>query len=255
MTSFPITKPTKDDGGRLDGLAVDRHADVPLGVQLAWSLRARIGSGELAPGQRLPGLRELAEAAAINVNTARTVYQRLEAEGLIDSHQGSGTFVARGPRTASAAGVIAAEAARAARNAGIDPREVSAALYVADTRAEKPREQAAERRRALRTQISALERTLGEMEASHPGLAPPPATAAAGNGPTLPSADELEHVRATLVRRLATLQAAIDTPADADDGQKPPPRKTRSRSVAKSAKRTAASRRGPGRPRAAPGTV
>ena len=45
------------------------------------------------PGQRLPGLRELAEATGVNANTVRAVYQRLEQDGLITSLQGSGTFV------------------------------------------------------------------------------------------------------------------------------------------------------------------
>ena len=50
-------------------------------------------SGWESPGDRLPGLRDVAEATGVNVNTVRTVYQRLEREGLIDSQQGSGTFV------------------------------------------------------------------------------------------------------------------------------------------------------------------
>ncbi len=89
------------------------------------------------PGQRLPGLRELAEMLGINANTARAVYQRLEQEGLIDSRQGTGTFVARIAQEPSAVGQIAADAAQEARRTGVDPREVAAALYVA---AEPPAE-------------------------------------------------------------------------------------------------------------------
>ena len=66
----------------------------------------------------------------INANTARTVYQRLEQEGLIDSRQGTGTFVASVAQEPSAVGQIAADAARQARRTGVDPREVAAALYV-----------------------------------------------------------------------------------------------------------------------------
>src|SRR5271167_3531325 len=89
-----------------DGLAIDRAAEVPIGVQLAWFLRSRIGGGGFKPGQQLPGLREAAEAAGVNVNTVRTVYQRLEREGLIDSQQGSGTFVGSTPRRPSNAATI-----------------------------------------------------------------------------------------------------------------------------------------------------
>src|SRR5665213_1308702 len=78
-------------------VAIDRDAEVPIGVQLAWALRTRIRDGRFKPSQRLPGLRDLAEAIGVNVNTVRAVYQRLEHEGLIDSQQGSGTFVASTP--------------------------------------------------------------------------------------------------------------------------------------------------------------
>jgi DNA-binding transcriptional regulator YhcF (GntR family) len=192
------------------GIAIDRRADVPIGVQLAWALRTRIGDGRFAPGQRLPGLREVAEEIGVNVNTVRTVYQRLEQEGLIDSQQGSGTFVGPTPRQPSAVGTIAANAAREAHETGVDPREVAAALYVSRESSPHAGDEAVERRRLLRTQIAALERALGEIEAEHPGVAPAAAPTRAGIGPTLLGAEELEQVRTLLVRRLSTVQAAID---------------------------------------------
>ncbi len=192
------------------GIAIDRRADVPIGVQLAWALRTRIGDGRFAPGQRLPGLREVAEEIGVNVNTVRTVYQRLEQEGLIDSQQGSGTFVGPTPRRPSAVGAIAANAAREAHATGVDPREVAAALYVSPESPPRPDDEALERRRLLRTQIAALERALGEIEAEHPGVAPVVKQSRLGNGPALLDAEELELVRTLLVRRLSTVQAAID---------------------------------------------
>ena len=71
-----------------------RDDDVPVGVQLAWRLRALIVSGRLLAGERLPGVRELAVGAGVNVNTARAIYRRLEQEGLAISRHGLGTFVA-----------------------------------------------------------------------------------------------------------------------------------------------------------------
>jgi DNA-binding transcriptional MocR family regulator len=56
-----------------------------------------VRDGKLGVGDRLPSVRELAEAAAVNVNTARAVYARLESEGLVRSEQGRGTFVAGEP--------------------------------------------------------------------------------------------------------------------------------------------------------------
>ena len=80
-------------GGGLD-LRIDRDADIPLGAQLAGRIRAAVESGRLGPGDRLPSVRELAEAAGVNVNTARAVYSRLESEGVARSEHGRGTFVA-----------------------------------------------------------------------------------------------------------------------------------------------------------------
>jgi DNA-binding transcriptional regulator YhcF (GntR family) len=222
---------------RLDefAAAIDRDADVPIGLQLGWALSARIYDGELRPGQRLPGLRELAQASGLNVNTVRAVYQRLEQRGLIESQQGSGTFVASTFRRPSAVGTIAADAAREAEAIGVDPREVAAALYVAMPRdapsgpgtptadpagadagdANGETGGAVARRRALRAQIAALERAIGAIEAEHPGVAPRPTATRRGPGPTLLSAEELEQVRSTLVRRLAQVQSAIDERAAA----------------------------------------
>jgi DNA-binding transcriptional regulator YhcF (GntR family) len=193
-------------------IAVDRNAEIPIGIQLAWALRTRIREGALTPGARLPGLRDVAEATGVNVNTVRTVYQRLEQEGLIDSQQGSGTFVASTPGHSSAVSTIAADAAREARETGVDPRDVAAALYVSQGASAGPTDEGAERRRLLREQIEALERTLVELEAKHPGAAPPAAVAhpRENAGPALLNAAELEQVRAVLLRRLSTVQTAID---------------------------------------------
>jgi DNA-binding transcriptional regulator YhcF (GntR family) len=211
MSTRRDDKPSVDEPANLDAVAIDRDAEVPIGVQLAWALRSRIDDGELIAGQRLPGLRDLAEAIGVNVNTVRAVYQRLEQEGLITSLQGSGTFVTATPTQPSAIGAIVASAAREALETGVDPREVAAALYVAGELSQPDGEdEASERRRLLRAQIAALERALGEMEASHPGVAPPSASARAGIGPALLSAEELEQVRTYLVRRLAAVQSAID---------------------------------------------
>lgn len=216
-------------------IAIDRHAEIPVGVQLAWALRARIRDGAFKPNERLPGLREVAEATGLNVNTVRTVYQRLEQEGLIDSQQGSGTFVASTPRRSSAVTTIAADAAYEARQTGVDPREVAAALYVSPSPAAQPASTAAKRRRDLREQIATLEHTLVELEAKHPGVAPAASQARTGIGPTLLSAAELERVRTSLVRRLATVQEAIDGlgSEDAVDGEQQTPAPSTSRAARK----------------------
>jgi DNA-binding transcriptional regulator YhcF (GntR family) len=82
-------------------LQVERGSGVPIGVQLAAQIGEAVRSGALAPGARLPSVRELAEQAGVNVNTARAVYARLESRGVVRSEQGRGTFVA-GPTQARA---------------------------------------------------------------------------------------------------------------------------------------------------------
>jgi DNA-binding transcriptional regulator YhcF (GntR family) len=196
------------------GLAVDRDADVPVGVQIAWALRARIAEGTLAPGARLPGLRELAETTGVNVNTARTVYQRLEQAGIVDSQQGTGTFVAAGAKP-SALGTVAALAAEHARDCGISARDLAAALYVHPETIPGRRGGEPQRRRQLRDQITALEMAAAELERDHSVSVPaanvfPTRRGAPAAGPRLLSVAELEAVRAGLVRRLAAVQAAID---------------------------------------------
>ncbi len=238
----------KHEQGGLDHseFAIDRDADVPIGVQLAWALRTRIQDGRCKSGERLPGLRELAEATGVNMNTVKAVYQRLDKEGLIDTQQGSGTFVSPTPRTPTGVAAIVANAVREARETGVDPREVAAALYVSA----EPRQVIdtdADRRRLLRTQIAALERALGDIEAEHPGVAPLSVETQRSAGPTLLGAEQLEDVRTQLVRRLATVQAAIDEQAQTDSD--PPTAKKRRRSAERSS--SATPKRAP-RPRATP---
>jgi DNA-binding MarR family transcriptional regulator len=169
-------------------------------------------------------LRELAEMLGINANTARAVYQRLEQEGLIESRQGTGTFVASVAQEPSAVGQIAADAARQARSTGVDPREVAAALYVTGEPAAEPplssAAQATERRHELRAQIAALEQALSEIQARHPGLIVTPSKPARNAGPRLLSVEELERVRTGLVRRLVEAEPLLPTPASAKQATK-----------------------------------
>ncbi len=111
-------------------LSVDRASEVPLSTQLIWKLRTLIATGELPPGTRLPGIREVADAANVNVNTVRAVFARLEEQGLLTSEQGRGTFVAAGARPDASLSAAAGAAIAHAVSAGLDPRDLAAALYV-----------------------------------------------------------------------------------------------------------------------------
>ncbi len=71
------------------------HSDseVPLYRQLFEQIAARIRSGELARGERLPATRELASLLGINRTTVSAAYEILESEGLIAGQVGRGSFV------------------------------------------------------------------------------------------------------------------------------------------------------------------
>jgi DNA-binding LacI/PurR family transcriptional regulator len=54
---------------------------------------ARIASGELKPGTRLPGVRALGETYGCNYHTVRHAFEELAAQGYVELKRGSGTFI------------------------------------------------------------------------------------------------------------------------------------------------------------------
>ena len=200
-------------------IRLDRESEIPLGVQLAWHLKARIVQGELGAGERLPSVREMAADTGVNANTVRAVYARLEAEGLLDTHHGRGTFVTPEAQTGGELAAIADRAARDAAAAGLDPRAVAAALYVGGTPGDASE---AERRRALRDQIASLERQLASprvlrilaAQAEDPLATSPPAPRG-----RLLSVAELEAQRDELRERLSLLLSSVGEDAPRQERQ------------------------------------
>jgi DNA-binding FadR family transcriptional regulator len=193
------------------GIALDHAADVPLGVQLDWVIRAAVASGRLRAGDRLPGLREVADQLGVNHNTLRAAVAKLEADGLLETRHGSGTFVAAGAATQLRQAALLDEVAQRAHDAGVTPRELAAALYVAEPIAHRAVEdEAAAERRTLRQDLAILDRILCELEPQlEVVLARDPAPAR-GGGPRLLNAEELRAQRETLLRRVAQVQQALD---------------------------------------------
>jgi GntR family transcriptional regulator len=73
---------------------IDLHSGVPVYRQLIDQVRSGIASGTLSPGDQLPTVRQLAVDLAINPNTVMRAYRELDLGGLIETHQGTGTFIA-----------------------------------------------------------------------------------------------------------------------------------------------------------------
>lgn len=81
--------------GKLPGMVgpIDRNSDRPAYKQLADQLRAQIESGELRPGAPMPPESELVRITGLNRTTVRAALKLLRSQGLVDVHQGRGTFV------------------------------------------------------------------------------------------------------------------------------------------------------------------
>ena len=76
----PISTKAKPPGGKVSDRVADR-------------ILARIASGEWAPGQRLPGERQLAEEMGVSRVSIRAALQQLKTQGFLDAVQGGGTRV------------------------------------------------------------------------------------------------------------------------------------------------------------------
>lgn len=75
---------------------IDRSSDISLIRQIYEQIRTAILSGILKSGERLPATRELASELKVSRNVILEAYEQLYSEGYVESHQGSGTFVAEG---------------------------------------------------------------------------------------------------------------------------------------------------------------
>jgi GntR family transcriptional regulator len=74
-------------------IQIDSKSGVPFYRQIIEQVKFAISRGDLAPGDRLSTVRQLAVDLSINPNTVIRAYRQLEIEGVLETHQGSGTFV------------------------------------------------------------------------------------------------------------------------------------------------------------------
>ncbi len=73
---------------------LDAHSGVPVYRQLIDQVQAAIATGALSPGDQLPTVRHVAVELAINPNTVLRAYREMEIRGILDTQQGTGTFIA-----------------------------------------------------------------------------------------------------------------------------------------------------------------
>ncbi|WP_067924352.1 GntR family transcriptional regulator [Alicyclobacillus shizuokensis] len=65
----------------------------PLYEQILKQMRSAIAKGEIALGEKIPSVREMAHALKVNPNTVSHAYQELERDGLTETRRGQGTFI------------------------------------------------------------------------------------------------------------------------------------------------------------------
>ncbi len=78
-------------------IQIDKREKLPVYLQIALAVRARIRSGELPDGSVLPSERAMARLLGVHRNTVSKAYGELKADGLLRSHQGSGYAVTTPP--------------------------------------------------------------------------------------------------------------------------------------------------------------
>lgn len=111
-------------------LRISDASGVPYYRQIVDQVAQLIRSGQLAPGEQLPSVRDLAGELLVSLITTRRAYADLEHAGLITRKQGQGTFVAENVEQASVEQAVATartgieEAVGTARRLGLADRDI-----------------------------------------------------------------------------------------------------------------------------------
>ena len=72
---------------------LDASSGVPFYRQIIDQVLLAVADGRLAPGAQLPTVRQLAVDLSVNLNTVSKAYREMEIRGIVDTQQGTGTFV------------------------------------------------------------------------------------------------------------------------------------------------------------------
>lgn len=74
-------------------LFINNHASKPIYEQISDQIKALIMSGELQAGEAIPSIRSMARSLHISVLTVQKAYDKLQADGFIETTAGKGCFV------------------------------------------------------------------------------------------------------------------------------------------------------------------
>lgn len=73
--------------------SLDPASGVPFYRQIIDRVLLAVADGRLKPGAQLPTVRQLAVDLAVNPNTVAKAYREMEIRGIVETEQGTGTFV------------------------------------------------------------------------------------------------------------------------------------------------------------------
>jgi len=79
--------------GKIFALRLDLQSGVPVYRQIIDQVTGGMAAGTLAGGDQLPTVRQVAVDLSINPNTVMRAYRELEIRGVIETQQGTGTFI------------------------------------------------------------------------------------------------------------------------------------------------------------------
>lgn len=74
---------------------LDPKAGSPFYRQIIDQIKFGIASGKLKIGEQLPTVRALAVDLKVNLNTVAKAYKELEIQNILETHQGTGTFISK----------------------------------------------------------------------------------------------------------------------------------------------------------------
>jgi len=74
---------------------LDLHSGVPVYRQIIDQVLGHVATNTLGPGDQLPTVRQVAVDLAINPNTVQRAYRELEIRGVLETQQGTGTFISQ----------------------------------------------------------------------------------------------------------------------------------------------------------------
>ena len=72
---------------------LDPKSGVPFYRQIIDQIRYGVASGDLKVGEQLPTVRALAVQLKVNLNTVSKAYRELEIQSVLETQQGTGTFI------------------------------------------------------------------------------------------------------------------------------------------------------------------